>query len=121
MLSSLLKSKKLYSQSVRPSSLQTTSKRVKLNRQAYSTYKLNAFEVQKRLIDVLKKIEHVDISKVTPTAHLYKDLEFDSLSNMELLVLLEDEFVIDIKDEEALKLVSCDAIVDYLSKHPLAK
>lgn len=121
MLPSLFKAKSSLSNALKSYVPKSHTFRYNLRKPKFYSTQLNEFEIQTRLLNVLKKLDHVDVAKVTPTANLFKDLDFDSLSAMELLVLLEDEFVIDIKEDDAAKLVSCDSIVDYISKNPLAK
>lgn len=82
---------------------------------------LSPLEVQLRLVNIIKTFPHIDFTKVKPTAHFYKDLDFDSVSRIELLMKIEDEFVIDIPHEDSLDLVSCDNVVEYITSHPLAK
>lgn len=91
------------------------------NGSTLQTAKLSPLEVQLRLVNILKTFPHIDFTKVKPTAHFYKDLDFDSVSRIELLMKIEDEFVIDIPYEDTFDLVSCDNVVEYITSHPLAK
>ena len=57
----------------------------------------------------------VDIEEVVPEATFVDDLGADSLDLVELIMSMEEEFDIDISDEDAEKLVSVkDAIVLFL-------
>ncbi|PID78079.1 MAG: acyl carrier protein [Deltaproteobacteria bacterium] len=72
------------------------------------------------LVDKLKSIIaeklEVDIEKVVPEASFINDLGADSLKIVELMMTLEDEFDIEISDEEAEKLVTVEDAVGYLEK-----
>ena len=52
--------------------------------------------------------------RVTPGAKLAEQLGADSLAVVELLLLLEDEFQIDIPDEEALEMNTVQDVIDYV-------
>lgn len=56
----------------------------------------------------------VDESEVTMEASLKDDLEADSLDVVELVMELEDEFDLEISDEEAEKISTVGEIVNYI-------
>ena len=58
----------------------------------------------------------VDVSEVTPEASFIDDLGADSLDTVELVMAFEEEFGIEIPDEDAEKLTSVGAAIDYLDK-----
>lgn len=63
----------------------------------------------------------VEADKVVPSAAFVEDLSADSLDLVELIMTMEEEFtkdgkVLEISDEEAEKLATVQAVVDYL-KH----
>jgi len=58
----------------------------------------------------------VDSSEVTEKAHFIEDLGADSLDTVELVMAFEDEFKIEIPDEDAEKIMTVGAAIDYLSK-----
>lgn len=51
---------------------------------------------------------------VTPRTDLRRDLGADSLALVELVLLLESEFHVDIPDEEADELATVQQVIDYL-------
>ena len=59
----------------------------------------------------------IDPDEITLDSRLSKDLEADSLDQVEVLMALEDEFDIEIPDEDAEKFVTVRDIVEYLEKH----
>ncbi len=62
--------------------------------------------------------EHLDIeeSKVILEASLINDLGADSLDTVELIMALEEEFEIEIPDEEAQEILTVKHAVDYINK-----
>ncbi len=59
----------------------------------------------------------VEASKITPEAKFVEDLGADSLDTVELIMQLEDEFSLEIPDEEAEKLTTVGTVIDYIDKH----
>lgn len=85
-------------------------------------HQLTYDEVKERVLNVVKSFDKVaDPSKVTPESNFQKDLGIDSLDAVELVMALEDEFVIEIPDVEAEKIQSCADAIQYISTHPHAK
>lgn len=58
----------------------------------------------------------VDPEKVKPEAHFIDDLGADSLDTVELVMAFEEEFDVEIPDEDAQDITTVQAAVDYLSK-----
>jgi acyl carrier protein len=56
----------------------------------------------------------VSEDKVTPQASFVDDLGADSLDQVELIMALEDEFDMEIPDEEAEKLKTVKDALDYI-------
>ena len=56
----------------------------------------------------------VDINEVTPTASFQNDLGADSLDTVELVMALEEEFGLEIPDEDAEKIVTVQDAVSYI-------
>ncbi|TGB04839.1 acyl carrier protein [Halobacillus salinus] len=67
--------------------------------------------VKKIIVDRLD----VEESKVTMEASFKEDLEADSLDVVELVMELEDEFDMEISDEEAEKINTVGDAVNYIS------
>ena len=56
----------------------------------------------------------VDKSKITPEAKFIDDLGADSLDTVELIMQFEEEFEIEIPDEDAEKILSVDQAITYI-------
>lgn len=56
----------------------------------------------------------VDESEVTPEAHFIDDLGADSLDTVELVMALEEEFGIEISDEDAEKIQTVGDVSKYI-------
>ncbi len=54
--------------------------------------------------------------KVKPEAHFIDDLGADSLDTVELVMAFEEEFNVEIPDDDALEITTVKSAVDYLSK-----
>jgi acyl carrier protein len=71
--------------------------------------------------DRLKKIIveqlGVDEEEVTPQASFVEDLNADSLDLVELIMSLEEEFGMEISDEDAEKIQKVQDAVDYIEEH----
>ncbi|MDR3296474.1 MAG: acyl carrier protein [Clostridiales Family XIII bacterium] len=58
----------------------------------------------------------LDDAVITMDTHLMKDLEADSLDAVEIIMAIEDEFDIEVPDEEAEKFQSVGDIVRYVEE-----
>ena len=74
-----------------------------------------------RVIEVVKKFDKVDQSKVTPTSNFKADLGLDSLDETEVVMAFEEEFNIDIPDAEADKIKSLEDAINFVTADPNAK
>ena len=72
--------------------------------------------ITEKLFDVVKKIDSVDPTKLTPTAR-FSEIGLDSLDSVEAIVCLEDVLQIELTDEEALKITSIPEAVEAFSKY----
>ena len=59
----------------------------------------------------------VDIEQVKPETSFVDDLGADSLDTVELVMALEEEFGIEIPDEEAEKITTVQDAIDYVLEH----
>jgi acyl carrier protein len=56
----------------------------------------------------------VNAEQVTPEASFIEDLGADSLDTVELVMAFEEEFGAEIPDEDAEKLTTVGAVIEYL-------
>jgi len=73
-------------------------------------------KVKKIIIDQLG----VDEAEVTPEAKFIDDLGADSLDTVELVMALEEEFGIEIPDEDAEKIATVRDAITYIQEHKKA-
>ena len=59
----------------------------------------------------------VDEEEVTPQASFVEDLNADSLDLVELIMSLEEEFGMEISDEDAEKIQKVSDAVDFIEEH----
>jgi len=76
-----------------------------------------ADRVKKIIVDQLG----VDEETVTAEASFVDDLGADSLDTVELVMALEEEFGIEIPDEDAEKITRVKEATDYIEKHSSKK
>lgn len=70
-------------------------------------------EITKIVVDNLG----VNNSEVTADAKFIDDLGADSLDTVELIMQFEEEFGLEIPDEEAEKILSVNQALDYINKN----
>jgi acyl carrier protein len=59
----------------------------------------------------------VDEEEVTPAASFVDDLGADSLDTVELVMAFEEEFDIEIPDEDAEKITTVKEAIEYIEKN----
>ncbi|MCC6650301.1 MAG: acyl carrier protein [Candidatus Eisenbacteria bacterium] len=70
--------------------------------------------------EIIAKELEVDVKNLTPEAKFIEDLGADSLDIVELVMALEEEFGLDIPDEDADKLKTVGDAMKYLQEHQSA-
>ena len=68
-----------------------------------------------------KNLFQIKKENVTAVARFKEDLDLDSLDAVEIVMLIEEEFSIEIPDSEADKILSVADAVAFVSSHPMAK
>jgi len=75
-------------------------------------------------VDVLEKVKKIIVdqlgveeAQVTTDASFIEDLGADSLDIVELIMALEEEFGVEIPDEDAEKIVSVKDAIKYIQEH----
>jgi len=72
--------------------------------------------VANKVVDIIVEQLNVDKDKVVPEASFIDDLGADSLDLVELIMAMEEEFDVEIPDEEAEKITTVKAAIDYVNK-----
>ena len=67
--------------------------------------------------EILKDTMDIDESKITLDSKLKEDLELDSLDSVELIMSAEEEFGIEIPDEDVMNFKTVNDIVNYIEEH----
>jgi acyl carrier protein len=70
-----------------------------------------------RVREIIAEQLSVDPDQVKPEASFIEDLGADSLDTVELIMALEEEYRIEIPDEEAEKLRTVGDAIGYLKEH----
>lgn len=73
--------------------------------------------VEQRVQKIIAEQLSVSDDQVTSNASFVDDLGADSLDTVELVMALEEEFEIDIPDEEAEKIIKVQDAVDYIKSN----
>lgn len=70
-----------------------------------------------RLQNIISKQLGIDPSEIKPESDFGKQLGADSLDVVELVMLIEDEFDIEIEDEIVNEITTVQKILDYIQEH----
>lgn len=73
--------------------------------------------VEEKVKEIIIDQLGVDEEAVTLEASFVDDLGADSLDIVELVMAIEEEFNVEISDEDAEKLTTVGAAVEYIEKH----
>lgn len=72
--------------------------------------------VAEKMIDIIVEQLSVDKDKVVSGASFVDDLGADSLDLVELIMAMEEEFDVEIPDEEAEKIATVQDAIDFVNK-----
>jgi len=73
--------------------------------------------VEQRVREIVAEQLERDVNEVTNTASFIDDLGADSLDIVELVMKMEEEFGIEIPDEEAEKIKTVNDVIQYITSH----
>lgn len=73
-------------------------------------------EVETKVKEIIMDKLGTSEDKITPEASFRNDLGADSLSQVELMMELEEVFGVDIEDEEAEKIQTVKDAIEYIEK-----
>jgi acyl carrier protein len=74
-------------------------------------------DIEAKVKDIIINELGVEAEKVTPEASFVEDLGADSLDTVELVMAFEEEFGIEIPDEDAEKLQTVGDAIGYIKQH----
>lgn len=72
--------------------------------------------LEDKVRDIIVEQLGVNAEQVTPEASFIEDLGADSLDTVELVMAFEEEFGAEIPDEDAEKLTTVGAVINYLKE-----
>ena len=78
---------------------------------------MEAEEIETKVTEIVSEQMGVDKAQITRETHFINDLNADSLDTVELVMEFEDEFRINIPDEEAEKIQTVGQAIDYIREH----
>ena len=77
--------------------------------------------VDRRVIEIIVEQLGVSEEEVTPEASFIDDLGADSLDLVELIMAMEEEFGLEISDEDAEKIQTVQDVINYITFSTPAK
>jgi len=72
--------------------------------------------IEQQMVDIIVEQLSVEKDKVVPGASFVDDLGADSLDLVELIMAMEEEFDVEIPDEEAEKINTVQNAIDFINK-----
>ena len=73
--------------------------------------------VEERVKEIICEQLGVEEDEVTPNAKFIEDLGADSLDTVELVMAFEEEFGIEIPDEDAENITTVQDAINYIDQH----
>ncbi len=80
-----------------------------------STESVDIQAIQKKVVEIISEQMGADKAEITRETSFINDLNADSLDTVELVMEFEDEFDMSIPDEEAEKIQTVGAAIDYIA------
>ena len=74
-------------------------------------------EITEKVIHLAADQVGVEPATVTPDTHFINDLNYDSLDQVEFAMDAEDEFEMQVPDEDAEKFQTVGQVIDYVEKN----
>jgi acyl carrier protein len=76
-----------------------------------------AENVESKVREIISEQLGVSVEQVTPEASFIEDLGADSLDIVELVMALEEQYGMEISDEDAEKIRTVKDVVNYIESH----
>jgi len=73
-------------------------------------------DVEKRVNDVVARTLKVDTGRITSNARFVEDLGAESIQSVELVAAFEEEFDIEMDEEEALEVKTVGKAIEFIRK-----
>jgi acyl carrier protein len=74
-------------------------------------------EITRKVVELAAAQVGVDPATVTPDTHFINDLNYDSLDQVEFAMEAEDEFEMQVPDEDAEKFQTVGQVIEYVEKN----
>ena len=81
----------------------------------------NGMSISEKVKSIIVEQLGAKPEEVTPTASFVNDLGADSLDTVELVMALEEEFGVEIPDEDAEKIMTVEDAIKYIEKKTTGK
>lgn len=78
---------------------------------------MTALTTDERVKKIVAEQLDMDLEKVTETSSFVDDLGADSLDTVELVMAFEEEFKVEIPDEDAEKIKTVGDAINYIKEH----
>jgi acyl carrier protein len=72
-------------------------------------------DIEQRILKLAAEQVGFDLDKVKPETKLVADLGYDSLDLVEFIMQIEDEFAIEIPDDDCNDIVDLNQVIQYVS------
>ena len=73
--------------------------------------------IQDKVIKIIAEKLSVEVADIVPEASFVDDLGADSLDLVELIMSMEEEFDVEISDDDSEKMVKVQDAFDYIAQH----
>ena len=91
--------------------------RVKLLAEQFLNHEEKHMSVQDKVVEIIVEQLNVNAEQCVPEAKFIEDLGADSLDTVELVMKLEEEFGIDIPDEDSEKILTVGDAVKFIESN----
>ncbi len=78
---------------------------------------MSSLSIEEKVKNIIVEQLGVTPEQVTPQASFIEDLGADSLDTVELVMAFEEEFSVEVPDEDAEKLLSVGDVIKYIEEH----